>query len=62
MLVVDPKDGPKKPAESFVALPASLQDLGNGDKTEKEKKSAVNLKQIRENHEIEKRGDRRVSV
>ncbi len=57
--VVDPHDAaPKKPAESFVTLPPSLQDLGNGNKVEKEKKTAVDLKQIREKHEKDKQGDK----
>ena len=57
--VVDPNDAhSKKPVETFVAVPPSLQNLAEGGKAGKDKKSAVNLRDIRTQHEREKQGDR----
>lgn len=54
--MVDPNDAPTKPVETFVKLAPSLKDLGNDNWATK--KAGVDLRQIREQHEKEKRGDR----
>ncbi|WWC86660.1 uncharacterized protein L201_001537 [Kwoniella dendrophila CBS 6074] len=55
--LLDPVDAaPAKSAQSFVEIPDSLRDLADSGKKEKEKKAAVDLKAIREQHEREKAG------
>ncbi|KAK6903458.1 hypothetical protein I203_106961 [Kwoniella mangroviensis CBS 8507] len=55
--LLDPTESaPSKPAESYVKVPDSLKDLGDTTRKEKEKKAAVDLKAIREQHEREKAG------
>ncbi|WWD21727.1 peptidyl-prolyl isomerase CWC27 [Kwoniella shandongensis] len=54
--LVDPSDiAPPKPVKSFVEVPASLKDLSEGS-DKKEKKAALDLKEIRAQHEREKAG------
>ncbi|WRT64533.1 peptidyl-prolyl isomerase CWC27 [Kwoniella shivajii] len=55
--LLDPADtAPAKPVEAYVNVPDSLKNLGDSSKREKEKKAAVDLKAIREQHEREKAG------
>lgn len=55
IVVVEITERPKKKdRESFVDLPPSLQDLGEG----KAKKPKVDLKDIRAQHERDRLGDR----
>ncbi|KAK4683823.1 peptidyl-prolyl cis-trans isomerase SDCCAG10, partial [Tremellales sp. Uapishka_1] len=55
--LVDPDAAPPtKATEAYVALPASLRDLGAGSSKDREKKAAVDLKEIRAQHDREKEG------
>ncbi|WVQ98305.1 hypothetical protein IAU59_005428 [Kwoniella sp. CBS 9459] len=59
--LVEPEvPAPAKPVPSFVDVPESLKDIGSSSKKEtekeKEKKAAVDLKEIRAQHEREKAG------
>nr|XP_018265215.1 peptidyl-prolyl isomerase CWC27 [Kwoniella dejecticola CBS 10117]OBR87373.1 peptidyl-prolyl isomerase CWC27 [Kwoniella dejecticola CBS 10117] len=58
--LLDPAGSSNKPAQTYVDVPESLKGLGSSSQKqtdkEKEKKAAVDLKAIREQHEREKAG------